>query len=158
MYHCYSYDYMLVSILLMHTFYVICILWLARSLGLTHYWYLGINPDYEGDTFLEAPVVGDYGWGPADQEVELVFGEPAPGVWESIWFLGLSDSVVGREVDWYVKLINLHTLIFKLDFSSVTFDLSLMMSHNSIVITIASSWLFTLPQFQLLNIWLVKKF
>ena len=142
---------MLVSILLMHTSYVICILWLAKSLGLTHYWCLGIDPEYEDDTFVEAPVVGDCGWGPADQEVELEVGEPTPGVWVSIWFLGLSDSVVSMEVDWYVKLINLHSLTFRLDFHLATFDISFMIPYASAVITIASALLFMLPQF---NHWL----
>ena len=32
------------------------------------------------DALVEAPTAGDYGWGPADQEVELEVGEPAPGV------------------------------------------------------------------------------
>ena len=146
MYHCNSYDYIIVSTLLMHTSYVICILWLARSLDLTHYWYLGIYHEYEDDTFVEVPVAGDYEWGPADQEVELEAGEPAPGVWVSIWFVWVwVIYVVSREVDWYVKLINLHTLIFRLDFSRATLDISFMIPY-------ASALLFTLPQFQPLNI------
>ena len=52
---------MFVSILLMHTSYVICIQLLARYLHLTHFLCLGIDPDYEGDAFVEEPVAGDYG-------------------------------------------------------------------------------------------------
>ena len=80
MYYYYSCDYMIVSTLLMHTFYVTCILCLARSLDLTHSWCLGIDPDYEGDGLVEAPIARDYGWGPADQEVELDDRVPAMGV------------------------------------------------------------------------------
>ena len=31
------------------------------------------------DALAAAPVVGDYGWGQADQEVEPVIGEPIHG-------------------------------------------------------------------------------
>ena len=43
---------------------------------------LGLDPEYEDDAFalIEASVAGDYGWGPADQEVELEVREPTPRV------------------------------------------------------------------------------
>ncbi|KAJ8639354.1 hypothetical protein MRB53_016048 [Persea americana] len=31
----------------------------ARSLDLTHSWCLGVDPDYEDDAFVEAPVAGE---------------------------------------------------------------------------------------------------
>ncbi|XXG85836.1 hypothetical protein AAC387_Pa11g0852 [Persea americana] len=39
------------------------------------------SPDHDptNDAFYEAPVVGDYGWGPADQVVEPEDGAPAQG-------------------------------------------------------------------------------
>ena len=79
MYYCYFHDYTIVSTLLMHTSYVTCILCLARSLDLTNSWCLGIDPDYEGDALVEAPIAGDYRWGPANLEVELDNGVPAHG-------------------------------------------------------------------------------
>ena len=64
---------------LMHTSYVICILCPTRSLDLTHYWCLGVDPDPEGDVLIEAPVGGDYGWGSVDQVVKLEDGVPTQG-------------------------------------------------------------------------------
>ena len=64
----------------MHKSYVTCILCLVRSLDLTHLWCLGIDPHTEDDTIVEAPVARDYGWGPADQVVELEDRVPAQGV------------------------------------------------------------------------------
>ena len=55
---------------------------LARSLDLTHSWCLGIDLVHEGDALVEAPIAGDYGWGPAVPEVELDDGVPAHGEWE----------------------------------------------------------------------------
>ena len=80
MHYCCSYDYMIVYTLLMHTAYVTCILYLARSLNLTLSLCLGIDYDYTGDALVEAPIAGNYGWGPADQEVALDDGAPAQGV------------------------------------------------------------------------------
>ena len=65
---------------------------------------------------------------------------------------------MSREVDRYIKLINLHTLTFRLDFSLTTFDISFMIPYASVVITNASALLFTLPQFQLLIIYWSKVF
>ena len=48
---------------------------------MTHYWCLGIYLDPEDGKLIEGPVAGDYGWGPADQVVELEDGVPAQGVW-----------------------------------------------------------------------------
>ncbi|XXG59633.1 hypothetical protein AAC387_Pa04g1683 [Persea americana] len=50
-----------------------------RSLDLTHLWCLGPDHDSVDDAFYEAPVVGDYGWGPADQVVEPEDIAPAQG-------------------------------------------------------------------------------
>ena len=47
---------------------------------MTHYWCLGIDPEYEDNTVFEAPVAGDYEWRLVGQEVELEVGEPTPGV------------------------------------------------------------------------------
>ena len=65
--------------LLSFVVYIWCyLIWcLARSLDLTHLWCLGPDLDPAGDAIYEAPVVGDYGWGPADQVVEPEDGEPA---------------------------------------------------------------------------------
>ena len=41
-------------------------------------WCLGIIPNPEDDTFIKAPLVYEYGWGLADQEVEPEVGELAP--------------------------------------------------------------------------------
>ena len=65
------------SLLSVYISCVICIWCLVRSLDLTHLWCLGPDHDPASDAFYEAPVVGDYGWGPADQVVELEDGEPA---------------------------------------------------------------------------------
>ena len=62
---------------LLYTSCVICIWCLARSLNLTHLWCLGLDYDPEGEAIHEAPVVGDYGWGPANQVVEPEDREPA---------------------------------------------------------------------------------
>ena len=64
----------------MHTSCVIYLWCLARSLDLTHLWCLGYNFDPTGDVIHEAPVAGDYGWGPVDQVVEPEDGVPAQGV------------------------------------------------------------------------------
>ena len=53
---------------------------LTRSLDLTQSWCLGVDRDYEDKVLVKAPVASDYGWGPADQEVELEDGVPAQGV------------------------------------------------------------------------------
>ena len=79
MYTCYSYDYIPVITLFVYTSCVICIWCLARSLDLTHLWCLGPDHDPASDAIYEAPLVGDYGWGPADQVVEPEDGEPAQG-------------------------------------------------------------------------------
>ena len=79
MYLVYSYDYVPVITLFVYTSCVICIWCLARSLDLTHLWCLGPDHNPADDTFYEAPVVGDYGWGPADQEVEPEDGAPSKG-------------------------------------------------------------------------------
>ena len=79
MFPCYSYDYILVYILLLHTSCVICIWCIARLLDLTHLWCLGIDLDPAGDAYHEALVAGDYGWGPADQVVEPDDGAPVHG-------------------------------------------------------------------------------
>eukprot|EP00268_Persea_americana_P041664 TRINITY_DN41600_c0_g1_i4.p1 TRINITY_DN41600_c0_g1~~TRINITY_DN41600_c0_g1_i4.p1 ORF type:complete len:304 (-),score=39.15 TRINITY_DN41600_c0_g1_i4:1783-2694(-) len=47
----------------------------------------GTDPDPKDDAIVEAPVAGDYGWGPADPAVELDIGVPAQG--------GLSASIFG---------------------------------------------------------------
>ena len=41
---------------------------------LTHYLCLGTDPDSKDDALVEAPVTGDYGWGPTNQGVELKDG------------------------------------------------------------------------------------
>ena len=64
---------------LLHTSCVICILCLARFLDLTHLWCLDLDLDPAGDAYYEAPVVGDYGLGPADQAVEPDYRAPAQG-------------------------------------------------------------------------------
>ena len=51
---------------------------------------------------------------------------------------------MSKEVDQYVKLTNLYTLKFRLDFSLATLDISFMIPYASVVITIASALLFTL--------------
>ena len=62
--------------------YILCYLYmvLAKSLDLTHLWCLGFDLDPVGDAIHEAPVAGDYDWGPADPVIELEDGVPAPGV------------------------------------------------------------------------------
>ena len=80
MYTCYSYDYVhVITLFLLYTSCVICIWCLARSLDLTHLWCLGPDLDPAGDAIYETPVVGDYGWGSADQVIEPEDGEPAQG-------------------------------------------------------------------------------
>ena len=64
---------------MMHTSCVICIWCIARSLDLTHLWCLGPDLNPADDAYYEAPVVGDYGWEPADQVVEPDDGAPAQG-------------------------------------------------------------------------------
>ena len=59
---------------------IICIWCLARSLDLTHLWCLGLDLDPAGDAYYEAPVAGDFEWGPVDQVVELEDRAPVPGV------------------------------------------------------------------------------
>ena len=51
------------------------VLWSDPSLVL-RYW-----PNPEGDAIVDAPLVAKYGWGAADQEVELEDGVLAQGVW-----------------------------------------------------------------------------
>ena len=63
----------------MHTFCAICIWCIAKSLDLTHLWCFGFDLDPTGDTFIEAPVAGDYEWGPVDQVVEPEDGAPTQG-------------------------------------------------------------------------------
>ena len=64
----------------MHASCVICIWYIVRSLDLTHLWCLGFDLNPVGDTIYEAPVAGDYGWGPDDQVIESEDRAPAPGV------------------------------------------------------------------------------
>ena len=64
----------------MHTSCVICIWCIARSLDLTHLWYLSFNLDPAGNTFVEAPVAGNFGWGLVDQVVEPEDGVPTHDV------------------------------------------------------------------------------
>ncbi|XXG76968.1 hypothetical protein AAC387_Pa08g1219 [Persea americana] len=52
----------------------------TRSVDLTHLWCLVLDLDPAGDAIHEAPVAGDYGWGPADQVIEPEDGVHAPGV------------------------------------------------------------------------------
>ena len=80
MFLCYSYDYILVSILLLHTSCVICIWCLAISLDLTHFWCFSLDLNPADDAYHEVLVVGEYGWGPVDQVVEPEDGAPAQGV------------------------------------------------------------------------------
>ena len=51
-------------------------------MDLTHLWCLGLDPEFADDALalVEAPVAGDYGWGPADPDVELEGGEPIHGL------------------------------------------------------------------------------
>ena len=41
---------------------------------------LSFDFDLTGDAIIEAPVAGDYGWGPVDQVVKPKDGVPAHGV------------------------------------------------------------------------------
>ena len=66
----------------MHTYYVTFILCLPDLFDLTHYiWCLGIatNPILEGDALLEATLVDEHGWGPANSEEEPEDGMLVPG-------------------------------------------------------------------------------
>lgn len=47
---------------------------------MTHFLCLGHDLDPAGDAYHEAPVVGEYGWGPVDQVVEPDDGVHALGV------------------------------------------------------------------------------
>ena len=71
---------MIVSIPFDVTSYVTYLLCLTKSLDLTYYWCLGIDPYPEDDAVVETPVAGDYRWGLADQVVELEDGVPAQRV------------------------------------------------------------------------------
>ena len=64
----------------MQAFCGIYIWYLVRSLDLTYLWCLGLDLNPVGDAFIEAPIAGDYGWGPVDQVVEPEDGVPTQGV------------------------------------------------------------------------------
>ena len=120
--------------------YIMCYLYmvLARSLDMTHLWCLGLDLDPAGDAFVEAPVTGNYGWGPVEQVVEPEDGVPTPSVWEQFTFGILNGYVVSREIDCYVQTCYSNFEIL-LDFSPALLDSFYIIHIASAIFSYASA-------------------